>query len=487
MVLFPRHGLAVALALVIAFASATRPAQAEVEAFTAAVDQILASSCLEKGRYGIEIYSLDRRETLYAVEEQTLFIPASNLKLLTTAVALMTLGPDYRYPTHIYATGPIEDGVLKGDLYIKGFGDPKFVTEQMWLLTSGLATLPLKRITGNVYADDTFFDREKRLDTWGKASNTAAYNAPLGALSFNFNTVTAFVSPGAAAGEPARVVLEPATGFTTIANKAVTVEKGGPNHLIVNRLDRGDINEISVSGTLAEGHPREDYFLNITDPARYAVTVFRKYLGHAGIEVSGETAVKAVPKGAALIWVHESEPLALALRGLNKFSNNFVAEQIVKTLGALNHGQPGTTEKGLKVMAEYLEKLGFKPGAFTVLDGSGLSRGNRLSAHQIVRTLRQVRENLGLYPEFISALGVMGVDGNVKKRMNGEANAPRARVKTGTLKGVSALSGYFQSAEGELFAFSILLNDFRCANGKALMIEDRIVREGLRFRRAGKP
>jgi D-alanyl-D-alanine carboxypeptidase/D-alanyl-D-alanine-endopeptidase (penicillin-binding protein 4) len=485
---FPRRGQTLfrTLAILCAFtfaADPARPVEAGVEAFKNAVERILTHPCLKKDRYGIEIYSLDRQETLFAVRENTLFIPASNLKLLTTAVALMTLGPDYRYPTQLYSTGTLSDGVLNGDLYIKGFGDPKFVTEQMWLLVNSLANLPVKKITGNLYADETFFDSERRLGTWGKAGNTAAYNAPLGALSFNFNTVTAFVSPGPGPGSPVRVLLEPKTEFTTVANQAKTVATGQASHLLVNRLDRGGVNEITVSGTLAVGHPREHYFLNITDPARYTVKVLRKYFGHAGIEFAGNTGLKAVPKGARLLLTHESEPIALALRGLNKFSNNFVAEQILKTLGALHFGRPGTTAKGLKVMGEYLGKLGFKPGAFQVLDGSGLSRGNRLSAHQFIRTLRQVRENLGLYPEFISALGVMGVDGNVKKRMNGEENAPRARVKTGTLKGVSALSGYFQAEDGELFAFSILMNDLQCGNGQALQIQDRIVREGLKFKR----
>jgi len=475
------------LALFVFFAGSARPLEAGVAEFGHAVDRILNHPCLESGRYGIEIHSLDRNETLYARQQDTLFIPASNLKLLTTAVALMTLGPDYRYPTRLYSTGPLKDGVLEGDLYIKGFGDPKFVTEQMWLLVTELANLPLEKITGNVYADESFFDNERRVGTWGRAGNTAAYNAPLGALSFNFNTVTAYVSPGPEPGAPVRVLLEPDTEFTTVDNQATTVPRGQRSRLIVNRLNRGETNQISVSGALAEGHPREDYFLNITEPARYAALVFRKYLGHAGIEVAGDAGVGVTPKDAALLWTHESEPVALALRGLNKFSNNFVAEQIVKTLGALHFGAPGTTAKGLRVMSEYLEKLGFEAGAFQVLDGSGLSRGNRLSAHQIVRTLRQVREDFVLYPEFISALGVMGVDGNVKKRMNGEANAPRARVKTGTLKDVSALSGYFQAENGELFAFSILMNDLHCGNGQALAIQDRIIGEGLRFTREPAP
>jgi D-alanyl-D-alanine carboxypeptidase/D-alanyl-D-alanine-endopeptidase (penicillin-binding protein 4) len=176
-------------------------------------------------------------------------------------------------------------------------------------------------------------------------------------------------------------------------------------------------------------------------------------------------------------------PLSLILRGLNKFSNNFVAEQILKTIGAEIHGPPGTTLNGLRAMDEYMQSLKYKPEEFSILDGSGLSRQNRLSPDQIVSVLQDMYEDLGVYPEFISALGVMGRDGNVLKRMNGHNRVERARVKTGTLNSVSALSGYFQSADGELFAFSMLMNDLKCSNGLAKGLQDRIVREGLKFER----
>ncbi|NIQ02330.1 MAG: D-alanyl-D-alanine carboxypeptidase/D-alanyl-D-alanine-endopeptidase, partial [Nitrospinaceae bacterium] len=157
--------------------------------------------------------------------------------------------------------------------------------------------------------------------------------------------------------------------------------------------------------------------------------------------------------------------------------------QILKTLGAEVFGPPGTTRNGVKVLRRYLDTLSLDRNSYTLVDGSGLSPQNRLSPHQIVQVLRHVQKNLSIFPEFIAALGVMGVDGNVKRRMNGLDDAQRVRVKTGTLKGVSALSGFFQSKNKELFAFSILMNDLRCHNGKAWSIQDQIVREGLRFQR----
>jgi D-alanyl-D-alanine carboxypeptidase/D-alanyl-D-alanine-endopeptidase (penicillin-binding protein 4) len=223
--------------------------------------------------------------------------------------------------------------------------------------------------------------------------------------------------------------------------------------------------------------------LNITDPTQYTLSTLKKYLGHAGIEFKGKIEKGRVPETARELLTHESEPLTLALQGLNKFSNNFVAEQILKTIGAKKYGSPGTTLKGLKAFEDYLAELGYHSEQYKVLDGSGLSRQNRLSPKLIVDILRYVKNDLGVYPEFVSALGVMGVDGNVKNRMHGVKSSSRARVKTGTLNFVSALSGYFQSKDGETFAFSILMNSLKCSNGRIKRLQDQIIKEGLRFER----
>jgi serine-type D-Ala-D-Ala carboxypeptidase/endopeptidase (penicillin-binding protein 4) len=459
------------------------PTNNKVRQFHQAVEKILDHTCLKKNNYGIEIYSLDRHEILYEARKDRLFIPASNLKLITTATALERLGPDYRFPTRLYTSGKLQGDTLYGDLYIKGYGDPKLVTEQMWLLVNELENLPLRKIVGNIIADDSFFDALLHAKTWMPSGGSEAYNAPLGALSFNFNTVTVYVSPGDHAGDTPRVVVEPDTKYLKIKNRTQTLPRGKRGRLTVQRIDRGGYDEISLKGGISMSRPRARYFVNITDPTKYSVSVFKDYLARVGIEVVGETLSGKVPKGAKLLVNHKSEPLSLALRGLNKFSNNFVAEQIVKILAVEKFGAPGTTENGLKVIHEYMQSLGFAHDQFSILDGSGLSRQNRLTPNQIIRVLEHVRKDLSIFPEFISALGVMGVDGNVRKRMNGVEESQKARVKTGTLNSVSSLSGYFQSTDGEWFAFSILMNDLKCQNWQALKIQDKIVREGLRFQR----
>ena len=460
---------------------AQKPESAE-SVFVKTVETILGNSCLRKQNFGIKIHSLERNKTLYSVNSNHLFAPASNVKLLTTAMALKRLRPEYRFKTALYATTPVGGETLRGDIFIKGFGDPNLVSEQMWLLVKELKNIPLRKVHGDIIADASFFDNNLRVKTW-KKGGVEAYNAPLGALSFNFNTVTVHINPGEKPGDRPVVVVDPNIEFIRVDNRARTVSKSKRSRLIVNRIDRGGHNEITISGVVSVNHARETYYLNITRPAYYAASVFKEYLRQEGVEVTGKVRVGFVPEGAYEVLSHSSMPLSLILRGLNKFSNNFVAEQILKTIGADIYGPPGTTLNGLRAMDEYMQSLKYKPEGFSILDGSGLSRQNRLSPDQIVSVFQDMYADLGVYPEFISALGVMGRDGNVLKRMNGHNSAERARVKTGTLNSVSALSGYFQSADGERFAFSILMNDLKCSNGQAKRLQDRIVREGLKFKR----
>ncbi len=454
-----------------------------VNSFRKSVKKILSNSCLRKNNYGVKIYSLDRGETLYEIRSDKLFIPASNAKVITTAVALKNLGSNYRYPTQIYTDGILENKVLKGNLYIKGSGDPKLVTEQLWLLVNELRNLPLKIIEGNIIGDDSFFDKKKRVKTWIKNPGAQAYEAPLGALSFNFNTVKVYVSPGQKIGDRPEIVIEPENGYIKLENNARTLKPGRRNRLIVNRVDKLDYDLITVSGGINLGQPRAQYFLNITNPTQYTLNVFKSYIELSGIKFDGKLQEGIVPENATELHAHEGEPLALALRGLNKFSNNFVAEQILKTIGAEHFGPPGSTKKGLSVFEEYMKQLGYESGQYRIYDGSGLSRQNRLSPAILVDILRNVKNDLSVYPEFVTALGVMGVDGNVKNRMRKVESSSKARVKTGTLNFVSTLSGFFESKEGELFAFSILMNDLKCSNGRVKKIQDQIIQKGLNFRR----
>jgi len=452
--------------------------------FRNTVDTILTQSCPLGLRVGAKFYSLDRQQVIYARNSDSLFTPASNMKMFTSAMALKKVGPDYRFHTRLYTNGKIQGTVLKGDLYLKGFGDPSLVTEQMWILVNELKNLPLTKIEGNIIADNSYFDGQGQLKTWTSYKGPEAYLAPTGALSFNFNTVTVYVEPGKQSGEKPRVVVDPDIEYFRVRNNAVTtVSKRSRRKLIVNRLERKGYDEIVIKGRLPRNVARKKFYLNITDPQRYTALAFQRFLHQAGVRVTGEVKRGLVPEGVALVLDHESPPLGRILRGLNKFSNNFIAEQILKTLGAQYMGEPGTTENGVLLLQEYMQELGFTPDQYRMVDGSGLSKTNLITPDQVIALLEDAHSDLSIFPEFISALGVMGLDGSVEDRMDHNKEAQKIRVKTGTLNHVSALSGYFQSQDGERFAFSILLNDVQCSNGKATQLEDEIMEVALKFKR----
>ncbi len=445
--------------------------------------EALNHSCLKKGEFGVKFYSLDRREVLFQHRQKDLFIPASNAKLITTAVALKELGPDFRFNTQLYTLGKIKDRVLNGDLYIKGFGDPKLVTEQMWLLASALKNLSIDRVKGDLIADESYFDSVRRIKTWKKKYGSEPYNAPLGALSFNFNTVKVLATAGKKAGEKISVIVEPNSDYLRMKNRAVTRGRGRRYHLIVNRTGKDASDEISVKGSLRKGTRLAKYYLNISYPAVYAAKTFKSFLKKVGVAIDGQTRIGVVPAKARLLLKHKSEPLSIILRGLNKFSNNFVAEQLIKTVGAVKEGAPGTTKNGLKFVGRYLKSLGFNEKDYKLDDGSGLSRTNKLSPNILVATLEDVYDDWEIYPEFISSLAVIGQEGSVKKRYLRHPKKGTVRVKTGTLDFVSSLSGYFQTLDGERIAFSILMNELKCQAWAAQKIQDKLVRLGLNFKR----
>ena len=455
-----------------------------VENFRNAVDSILTRSCHKGLRAGAKFYSLDRQQVIYSRNSDSLFTPASNMKMFTSAMALKKVGPDYRFHTRLYTNGTIKGTVLTGDLYIKGFGDPSLVTEQMWILVNELKNLPITKVEGNIIADNSYFDGQGRLKSWSSYRGPEAYLAPMGALSFNFNTVTVYVEPGEKPGERPRVVIDPDVDYFRVRNKAVTTgSKRSRRKLIVNRLGRKGYDEIVISGRVPKNVARKRFFLNVTNPQKYTASVFERFLNQAGVRVTGRVKQGQVPEHATLLLDHESPPLGRILRGLNKFSNNFIAEQILRTLAAQYMGEPGTTKNGVLLLQEYMQELGFTPDQYRMVDGSGLSKANLVTPDQVIALLEDAHSDLSIFPEFISALGVMGLDGSVIDRMHHQKEAQKIRVKTGTLNHVSALSGYFQSQDGERFAFSILLNDVRCSNGKATKLEDEIMEIALKFQR----
>lgn len=437
-------------------------------------------------RAGIMVTSLDSGEVLYSQSPDLALIPASVNKILTGYTALRVLSPMGTFKTQIYAVQPIRKGVLTGELYLKGGGDPSLVSERMWMLVNEFLRSGIKKITGNIIGDASYFDRERTPKTRPTYLQDQAYNAPVGALSFNFNTTTIFVQAGPARKSRPIVYSDPQNDYIDMVNQATTGSRRSKFTLSASRIKhlKGDLGDtVLLRGNMPLGFREVRYYRNIVNPTLYTCHMFQQFLERRKVKILGNVLEGKVPKNAKLLLDFRSLPLWQVVWGMNKFSNNFVADQILKKIGAEVWGPPGTLEKGIRAIQTELVKIGIPKNSYTIADGSGLTRQSRISARQVLTVLKAAYKDFSIAPEFISSLGVAGVDGTVRRRFLNSKAENLVRVKTGSLDGVASLAGYTPSADGEMLVFVILLNDPKGKYGKMTHWVDQIALAARQFTR----
>ena len=435
---------------------------------------------------GVLVSSLKTGEVLFENGADKLLIPASVAKVFTSFAVLKKLKPTFTFKTPILIQGSLKEGKLSGDLYLKGSGDPSLVSERMWMLVNELVRSGIKSVTGNIIVDSSYFDDEKTPDSRPVYLKDQAYNAPLGALSFNFNTTTIFVRPGDARGDKPKVFTDPDNAYIDIVNQANTGSHSSKNTLVVTRTDyvKGDIGDtVLLRGSLPLDVKEVRFYRNIVNPALYTGHMFRTFWEQRGMKFQGNVIEGRVPEGARQILEFESLPLWQIVWGLNKFSNNFVADQLMKRLGAEVFGPPGTREKGIKAVEAALSEIGISPGSYQIIDGSGLTRGTHVSPRHLVKVLSAIYRDFSISPEFISSLGIAGEDGTLKKRFPNSVERGVLRGKTGSLDGVNSLAGFTESSSGEPIAFAIILNDPKVKYGRMIPWIDSMVEKIGRFSR----
>jgi serine-type D-Ala-D-Ala carboxypeptidase/endopeptidase (penicillin-binding protein 4) len=463
-------GLLVVLCCSVA-AGAQPPLNARVQAL------IGASGC-RNAQVGVYAVEVQNGQILCALDEARPLIPASNMKLLTTGVALFLLGEDFRFTTSVFGIGDLVDGaVLKGDLVVVAGGDPSISGRRYEGKTTAVfdawaeaIARKVRRVRGNLVIDDTIFDREYVHPNWPQDQLVRWYCAPISALALNDNCIDVAVAPGPRPGTPARVILDPATEYFQVVNHCKTVAAKAKQAIIHRTAGR---DQLVISGTLAPDSPGSASPVAVADPTRFAATVLRERLAAAGVVVEGKIVLadQRVNVEKGLLLARTSHPLLDAVAVANKRSQNFYAEMIFKTLGR-TVADPSTFKDGATVMVDTLSRIGLKKQLFTVDDGSGMSRGNTIAPGQMVLFLRAMA--LGPRAEaFIGSLAISGEDGTLQRRMRDAAMKGKVLAKTGYLRGVSALSGYVKSGD-KIAAFSILVNGPRI--GDARTLQDRICR-----------
>jgi len=412
------------------------------------LNRLIEKSGLKKGDLGIYI-SDQSKKVLYEINSEKNFIPASITKLLTTAAVMNKYSPNTKFHTQIFIDGEQTAEVLKGNLILKGLGDPHFVSEKMWMLVNDFARTGIKKITGDIIADDTTFDAERYDPGREPDRNDRAYDAPVGALSFNWNSTTVYVRPGKAPGDRARVFIDPENSFVVLKNNVTTSSKG--TDLSAERVSAESYDEINVKGKIAVGAEEYHIYKDISNPPLYAAANLKEFLKERGVFVEGGIRTGVVPKSATLAADLEGEPLYRIINDMNKFSNNYIAEMLAKNLGG------GHMPEGLKAIRQFLkDELGWSGAGFNLSNVSGFTRKNSFNAHQFVDVLLWFQRHFTFYPEFLQSLPVAGVDGTLQKRMKNSQGWVRA--KTGLLSGVVALSGYAGSADGATKVFTFIYN-----------------------------
>jgi serine-type D-Ala-D-Ala carboxypeptidase/endopeptidase (penicillin-binding protein 4) len=480
-----RARLVGSLALIALVFGGAAPVVAQDRAgLTADLDTILSAPALAGADVGLVVRTADG-QTVYSRDAGRRQQPASNAKLVTSVAALDVLGPDYRFETTVHTTGRRHGPVQDGDLYLRGTGDPTMLAADYDTLAKQVADQGIRFVSGRLVADDTWFDDVRLGTSWAWDDEPFYYDAQVSALTaapdtdYDAGSVIVRVQPGA--NGKAKVTTEPPTDYVTIANTAVTGPAGSANTISVDRVHGA--NTFTVTGSIPVNGAATSEWMAVWEPTGYAAALFRAALGRHGVRVLGPTTRGAVPAAGAKVATRQSMPLRELLVPFLKLSNNLHAEILVKAMGRATKNQ-GTWSAGLAAVAGRLPAYGVDPARLSLRDGSGLSRMDQISPDQLA-SLLGAANGRPWFPEWYEALPIAGkadrlVGGTLRSRMKGTAAEGRVHAKTGSLTGVSSLSGYVTTADGQLLVFSLVTNNAVGVNLKAMedTVAIRLAQEG---------
>ncbi len=425
--------------------------------------QALLNAKTRNGAWGVVVASLSRGDTLFNYQGDAPMLPASTLKLFTTALAFDRLGPSHQLTTEILRDGTLSgDGTLRGSLYLRGGGDPSMSSRfqsggpeaAMRTLARIVADAGIKRVSGDIVGDASAFDAKRIPDGWLARYLNDSYAARVSPLSLNENLLNVVINPGKS-GRAGVVTLQPPTVAYKVINNTHTVA-GRAGRLVVSRTSDGTI---VAKGTIGARSEPKVYQVVVDDPALFTTGAFRRALEREGIAVDGALRLGAAPDHAARVGASYSPPVATLAGDMNRESVNHIAELLFRD--AARTASPdgvGTAERGNALLRDLLvQKAGVRSDAVSAVDGSGLSSLNRITARALVQLLGYANR-APWAPEFHASLPVAGKSDMLRRRMAATPAQGNLHAKTGTTNEVIALGGYVTSANGELLAFSFLYN-----------------------------
>jgi len=442
------------------------------------LEGIFSDHNLAIAQWGVKVSSLDRSETLYEKNSARLCIPASNNKILTSAAALLRLGPGFKFKTRILTDGQVAEGRLRGNLIILGSGDPSsslfqagdpFQVFREW--AGKLKADGINAIAGDIIAYEPDYAPAMLGDGWEWNDLTEGYAAPISILQFNENLVTIEIYPGGAEGSSASARLLPLPGYMAVDCRVLTGAESSPPRIEIERTcsDEG----VVVRGAVPVKAAAVVRTVAVRNPIRYYLHALRHALMDEGVDTSlcriGKTG-RLDTATLSPLWEYSSPPLSEILKPLLKMSHNLYAESVARALGLALRNE-GSFASGKQIVEDTLFSMAIKKESYSYADGSGLSRLNLVSPDVLVRILGFVYRH-DYFSYFYDSLPIAGVDGTLEARMKRTKAENNVHAKTGTLKNVCAISGYLHTQDGEMLAFSIIANSLLGPRGSAEAILD---------------
>ena len=452
-------------------ADSIRPLQTEIET-------LVRGPGVTRGTWGIVVRSLSRNEPLFELNARAFLVPASVSKIITVAAAVEAVGWDYSFETAVRGSGPVVDGVLRGDLIVIGSGDPSIGGrggEDFAPWVTALKQAGIRRIDGRVIGDDDAFDDPRPGAMWAWDDLGYTSGALFGALNFAENRMGVTVTPGRAEGLPVALTVEPYAASRPLANRAITGAPG--SRALLWPEQRPGETTLTIAGSLPPGTQPARMLVSVGNPTLWFASVLRNRLQRDGIDVTGDAwdidDLPAPPDrtGGQLLFTYRSKPLRDIAQPLLKESINIYAEAALRLSTGIAGGR--SNDAALEAIRMRLPAWGLAPDALQVVDGSGLSRRDALAAETLVAVLQRMHDPTGTSP-WMSGMPVAGRDGTLEKRFSGTAAEGNLSGKTGTMSNIRSLAGYVRTRDGEPLAFAIMVNNFEGTGAQAQAAIDAI-------------
>ena len=430
------------------------------------VSHALKQARIPVSQVGVFVQQVDAKRPMLTLNPAIPFNPASVMKLVTTNAALELLGPAYQWKTQIYTDGQLSDGVLKGDLAIKGSGDPKLVMENFWLLLRQLRAKGVRDISGNVLLDRSVFEERPFDSSQFDGDPQKPYNVGPDALLLNYKSITLRFLPDDNKGQ-VNVTMEPPLAGYSLQMPRLTRETACGDWQGKLQADVGATG-VSFAGVYPAACGEKVWYIHPyrLSQTQYFDAVLRQMWRELGGTITGRIMPGNVSAAARLLTEWQSPSVSEVIRDINKYSNNVMARQLLLTIASNESQAPATTELGIRAIRLWLAAKGIAADDLVIENGAGLSRSERVAPATLGATLVQAFHS-PVMPEFIASLPLVGYDGTMRRRLKTETVAGQAHIKTGSLNDARSIAGFVQAASGKTYVVICMINHPNAPAGQA--------------------